>query len=98
MDFIFEVIDLSGKKIHLSKEQWIHINEEHPEISAFLEDMKEILVKPDKYIQPEYDESIRYFYKYYKNRKSKAKYLLVLVKYLNGKGFIITSYFTRNIK
>jgi hypothetical protein len=43
------------------------------------------------------DTNVRYYYKYYKNRKSKAKYLRVIVKYLNGEGFIITAYFVIGI-
>ena len=45
----------------------------------------------------ELDENVKYYYKYFKERES-AKYLLVIVKYLNDHGFIITAYFVRNIK
>ena len=37
-------------------------------------------------------------YKYYKERESEAKYLMVVVKYLNSHGFIITSFYTNKIK
>jgi len=39
----------------------------------------------------------RFYYRYYKDRKT-AKYLLIIVKYLNGQGFIITSFYTDKIK
>ncbi len=97
MDWIFEIEDLTGRKIHLSQEQWSHINLDHPEISAYVEEMKNILLNPIFVRTLNYDEQVRYFYRYYKNRESPAKYLLVIVKYLNGKGFIITSYFVRKI-
>ena len=37
------------------------------------------------------------YYRYYKDRKKKAKFLQVVVKYLNGDGFVITAYFVRQI-
>jgi|TARA_B100000315_G_C14446355_1_gene526974 hypothetical protein len=98
MSHIFQTTDKSGRKIHLSKERWNHINQEHPEVSEYLEEIKETLKSPTKLKEVDYDEDIRYFYDYYKSRKAEAKYLLVIVKYLNGEGFIITAYFVRNIK
>ena len=98
MAWVFEIIDKSGRKIHLSKERWIHINEEHPEISPYLEELQEALKRPDKIASFEYDEDVRYYYKYLKHRKQTAKHLLLIVKYLNGEGFIITAYFVRNTK
>ena len=32
---LFNIIDKTGRKIHLSKERWRHIRIEHPEINAF---------------------------------------------------------------
>lgn len=97
MVWIFEVKDKSGRKIHLSDERWKHLNQEHPEVAPYLEDIKETLKNPVKITEYEIDENVRYYYKYFKERES-AKYLLVIVKYLNDHGFIITAYFVRNIK
>ena len=96
MKWIFEVEDKSGKKIHLSNERWKHINQEHPEVAPYFEEIKETLKNPVKITSYEFDENIRYYYKYFKERES--KYLLVIVKYLNNHGFIITAYFVRYIK
>lgn len=90
-----KIFDLS---IHLSKERWSHISQEHPEVADYLEDIKETLKNPVKITTHTLDENARYYYKYFKNRKFSAKYLLLIVKYLNAHGFIITSYFVRNIK
>ena len=43
------------------------------------------------------DTTVKYFYKYIKENPSEEKYLLVSVKYLNGEGFVITSFFTNKI-
>ena len=98
MMWIFEVEDKYGKNIHLSSERWKHINQEHPEVAPYLEDIKEALKNPVKIITYGFDEDAKYYYKYIKERKSKAKYLLVIVKYLNNHGFVITAYFVKHIK
>ncbi len=98
MDRIFEIRDKSERKIHLSKERWMHINQQHSEIVGYFEEIKETLKKPFKITTYSYDEKIKYYYKYFKDRKSPAKYLLVIVRYLNGEGFVITAYFTKGIK
>ena len=98
MPWIFEIKDKSGRKVHLSNERWNHIITEHPEVADYFEEVKETLSNPVKITAYELDDDVKYYYKYFKNRVPSAKYLLVIVKYLNGKGFIITSYFMRNIK
>lgn len=96
MEFIFEVIDKTGRKIHLTKERWKHIMKKHPEIQD-LELMKETVRNPDKIVSYDLNATVKYYYKYFKYRRSNS-YLLVVVKYLNGKGYIITSYFERSIR
>lgn len=46
----------------------------------------------------EFDKNLRYYYKYFKERKSIEKYLIVAVKYLNNDGFVITAFYTDKIK
>jgi len=95
---VFKIKDKTNREIRLTKERWSHINEEHPEIAQHIEDIKETLKTPFKIISYNDDENVKYYYKYLKNRKPTAKYLLLIVKYLNGEGFIITAYFVKNIK
>lgn len=96
MNNIFEIIDKTGRKIHLSKERWgEHIKLEHPNILDTRE-IEETLKNPEEIIRVE--EDISHYYKYFKYRNSKSKYLKVIVKYLNEHGFVITAYFERNIK
>ena len=94
---VFDIEDQSGRKIHLSKERWRHINEEHPEIAAYLEALKDTLVNPLRIITYTLDDTVHYYHRYYKERASPAKYLIVIVKYLNHHGFIITAYFVRTL-
>jgi len=94
MSWVFEVIDKTGRVIHLSRERWAHI-QQHPELTNTLERIKDALQSPDTIKDFEYDPQVKWYYKYDKTRK---EYLLVSVKYLNGEGFIITSFYTDTIR
>ena len=96
MDTIFEITDKNGKRIHLSKERWRHISK-HPHMHDQLENIKSTIQNPITIRCNEDDESVAYYYKEFKNNDSEERYLLVSVKYLNGNGFIITSFFTNKI-
>ena len=95
---IFEIIDKTGRKIKLTKERWKHITSPvspHAYMTNYLEEIKQTLLEPNKITNSANSDTKVNYYKYYKIRK---KYLRVIVNYLNGEGFIITSYFVGNIK
>ena len=94
MDFIFEITDKTGRKIHLSKERWNHISQEHPETRE-PEEIEKILINPEIIIQSDRDEIVRWYFCYVKNKK---RYLKVSVKYLNGYGYVITAHYTPKIQ
>ena len=94
MTRIFEIKDRTERIIYLTGERWKHIVE-HPEMSGQIEQIKETLIHPDIINKDEFEPDIQYYYKYYKERK---EYLFIMVKYLNGEGFIITSFYTDKIK
>jgi hypothetical protein len=93
MDIIFEIIDKNGKKIRLTKTQWSHIKTRHHSVDE--SEIQETLKNPQKIIEE--DNYVIIFYRYYKERKEPEKYLKLMVKYLNGEGYVITSYFVRNM-
>jgi hypothetical protein len=95
-DLIFEIIDKKGRKIHLSKERYSHIMK-HPKMNDSLEILKNTIISPSAVRTNENDEDVLYYYKEFKNNDPEERYLLVSVKYLNGEGFIITSFFTNKI-
>ncbi|MDD9953661.1 MAG: PBECR2 nuclease fold domain-containing protein [Candidatus Woesearchaeota archaeon] len=94
MHHIFAIIDISKRRIHLSRERWAHI-QKHPEMSDQIEAIKETLQQPDEITNFSHDDSVRFYYKYYKENRT---YLFISVKYLNGKGFIITSFYTDKVR
>lgn len=93
-DYILEVQDKTKRKIHLSKERWSHIRKEHPNVD--IDEIKKAVTTPIKIISRGSEDLFDY-YQFFKHKRSKLKYLKVIVKYLNGKGFIITSYFVKHI-
>ncbi len=95
--YVFEVIDKTGRKIHLSKERWKHIthpSSPHAYMANHLEEIKSVLINPDSIIESYGDANKVNYYKYAKGDKS---YFRVIVRYLNGSGFVITAYIVRNI-
>src|SRR3989344_7834064 len=98
MIFIFEIVDKTGRRIRMTKRQWRETTLKHSSMSAYLEEIKETLIRPDAITDYSLDNNVRYYYKYFKHIKSRNKYLLVIVKYLNGDGFVIKSYFESRIK
>jgi len=90
---IFEITDKTGRKIRLTKERLSHIRRDHPNVQEH--EIETVLLNPIKIIQKSTNKY--FYYSYFKNKNSSAKYLRVIVKYLNGSGFIITSYFVTHL-
>ena len=97
MGFIFEIIDKTGRKIHLSKESWKHITTIHSEMTNYIDDVQKTIENPTKIIFQERGDLYKY-YTYLKHRKYPEKYLRVIVKYLNNHGFVITAHFVAHLK
>lgn len=97
MDFVFEIVDKTERKIRLTDKQWKHITSQsspHAYMTNFLEETKETLIKPEKIISSIYDDYKASYYKYY---KAQERILRVIVRYLNGEGFVVTAYFVGRI-
>jgi len=97
MDYIFEITDKTRRNIYLRREEWVHITSPqslHPQMASYLEEIKQTLIKPDLIVPNKYDDKRANYYKLLKERKL---YVLVIVKYLNGEGYIISSFLTRKI-
>jgi len=97
MTKILEIIDKTKRKIYITNERYKHILR-HPEMQNKIEEIKDTIQKPLKITDYPLEDNIKLYYKYYKNMVSGAKYLRVVVKYLNGEGFIVTAYFIDEIR
>lgn len=93
---LFKITDKFGRKITLTKERFWHIMK-RPE-AGDLDYIKEILLNPDEVRESVYDEKVWLYYKMNPKRSKTEKYILVGVKLLNSKGFILTSFLTNRIK
>ncbi len=89
MDYVFEIIDKTKRKIRLTGKQWNHITKKHPQVANCKEEIVDTIKNPLKITDYSFDENVRYYYKYLKHKISPEKYLCVIVKYLNGEGFVI---------
>lgn len=94
MDYVFELEDKTGRKIHLTKERWGHITTKHPDMTSQLEEIKHTLIYPTLIVPHKFEDTMRNYYTYYKHKK---RYLLVSVKYLNGEGYVATAFIIRKI-
>lgn len=91
---IFEVEDIFEKKIRTTKEYWQKIiTEKHSELKFDTPDVIKTLKNPDEVYKSVRDSYIKLFYKQYAEVD-----LVVLVKYLNGNGFVVTVYQTTKTK
>ena len=95
MSNILEIVDKSGRKIRLTKERWSHIRQDHPLVEE--DEITQTLTKPEKTLFIEGKNKV-YFFRYFRHKKLREKYLRVVVKYLNGEGFILTAHFVKQIK
>ncbi len=96
MEIVFEISDKNGKNILLSNERYKHIKR-HPHMNDSVDIIKNAIQKPTAIRYNKEDESVAFFFREHKENEPSERYLLVSVKYLNSKGFIITSFFTNRI-
>jgi len=90
----FRVISKLDKQVFTTKGYWnIIVNIKHPAVKGKEDKVKETLKTPDYIRQSVNEKKIYLFYKKYG-----GKYLCVITRHLNGNGFIVTTYFTGNIK
>jgi len=74
MNYVFEIVDKTGRSIRLTKKQWTHITITHSEMASYLGDIQKNLESPLKIIPHEVGKLHRY-YTYLKHRKYPEKYL-----------------------
>ena len=94
---IFRITTKLDKSVTLDERRYEHILE-HGEMKNQIERIKETLKEPDEIRESIYDESVWLFYRFYPRSPVTKKYMLVVVKVLNSKGFIITAFYTDKIK
>ena len=93
-EIYFEVISQLGKKIRVTKGYWNKIIETKHRIMKGKETLvKSTLENPSQIRRSRKDLNVYLYYK-----KINENYSCVVIKHLNGEGFIITTYITDRIK
>lgn len=79
--------------IRLPDERWLHITEEHSEMAGYYFDVLETIREPDVIYQGKSQELIAV------KEIEPEKYIVVIYKELHKQdGFVITAFFTKEIK
>jgi len=91
------VIAYDNRKIRLSEAQWRHIILFHPEVETEQAKVGEVVKEPEVVLQGATKDT-RIHYRFYHSTPVASKFLAVVVRLLNGEGFIITCYFTQTIR
>ena len=91
---LFEVVTKLGKTIRVSQSYWDYIvNVKHPSMSGLAEVARASLTEPIEVRRSKRDPTVHLYY----GRHEGALLCCVVVKLLNGDGFIITAYPTRRM-
>lgn len=93
-NILFEVEDVFAKKVRTTKNYWQKIKtDKHRELKFEFKDVIKTLQFPDEVYLSVRDKYIRLFF-----RDFDEEILVVLVKYFNDHGFVVTVYQTTKVK
>lgn len=94
-DLLFEVKDILNRKIRTTKDYWQKIKTlKHRELKYGAKEVKKTLIKPDEVRRSVTDRTILL----YTQKQEKYDILIIAVKVLNGDGFLVTVYQTKEYK
>jgi len=90
----FIVICALGKRITVTEDYWQKIiTIKHPSMAGRDAEVQEALTDPDEVRESRSDTQVKLYYRGFLNL-----HLCVVVKHLNGDGFVVTTYLTDRIK
>ena len=91
------LIGHDGRKIRFPDTQMLHIAYFHPEV--LIDQSKiELAVREPGLVAGGATEDTRICYRFFANTPVTEKYLAVVIRILDGEGFIVTAYFTDKMK
>ncbi len=91
--YLFEVVNPIGFSVRTTADYWAMIEGKHPEVAGRQQDVQVCLRTPDQIRQSKRDRAIYLFY-----HAQPPYHLCVVVKRLNGTGFVVTCYLTDSMK
>ena len=93
----FQARALDGRVLKLTNEGWGHVCTVHPELRGELEKVNQTMKSPDLVKQGNRADTFMY-YKFFPRTVVSPKYLVLVIKYLNTEGTVVTGYFTERIR
>ncbi len=90
---LFPVFTPLGFSVRTTADYWALIETKHPKLRGRLTDVAQVLRSPEEIRRSQYDPAIYLFY-----HTEQRRYLCVVVKRVNGEGFLITAYPCDKIK
>lgn len=97
MSVVWEKIAYDQRRIRLTEVQKRHIAFFHPETLVNENMLMETLAMPDL-VAVGAQPTMQVLYRHYDATPVSSKHLAVVIKVLNGEGFIVTSYFTDKVR
>ena len=91
------IIDYANRTVRLTDERLLHILE-HSEMAGQVRRIREVLQKPDFVYTSHKDSSVHVYYRHYSRSPVGSKHLMVAVKILEQDAFVITAFFTDEVK
>ena len=89
--------DHDGVAIHLTDERRAHILE-HPEMRDTEAEIERTLLHPERFVRSLTDPRARLYYRFYSSTAVGPKFLCVVVKRMTDDAFVLTAYFTDQVK
>lgn len=86
-----------GRALKLTNDGWRHISTVHPELRGELEKVNQTIMSPDLIKRGNKADTFM-FYKFFPRTIVSPKYLVLVIKYLNTEGTVLTGYFTERIR
>ncbi len=91
------ITDYRGRNVRLTDERWRHVIE-HAEMMGQLRKLRSTLHSPDRVLHSRLDASVHLYYRWFESTTVGSKHLMVAVKDVGADAFVITAFFTDEVK
>ncbi|OGL77346.1 hypothetical protein A3J43_03065 [Candidatus Uhrbacteria bacterium RIFCSPHIGHO2_12_FULL_54_23] len=85
-----EIVSVMGRKIKIIRAGWDNIVRKHPDLANKFNQLVETLIDAETVMISKADPLVYLYYR----KVSGRKYLCAVCKHYDGKGFLITAYYT----
>jgi len=89
--------DYAGRTVRLTAERWQHLVE-HSEMVGQERKLRQTLRAPQTVLTSRLDPTVHLYYRFFRKSPVGAKHLMAAVKMLEQDAFVITAFFTDEIK